>query len=145
MFREGPDGFKGGLSAEKYISITGAPRATVTRDLRDLVGKGALLRKGERKHTRYLLNLKVIWNARFIVWFLLLYSKRRLGFTSGWTRDRFRDTAISLGKMNGSTWNRFVIISSERKTHHDYLSGLPYWCLVAYKQAAHAADKPIEC
>jgi Fic family protein len=58
LFSEGPDGFIGGLSADKYISITGAPRATVTRDLQDLVGKGALLRKGERKHTRYLLNLE---------------------------------------------------------------------------------------
>jgi Fic family protein len=57
MFREGPDGFIGGLSAEKYIGITGAPRATVTRDLQDLVSKGALFRHGERKHTRYLLNL----------------------------------------------------------------------------------------
>ena len=60
IFHEGLDGFKGGLSAEKYISITGAPRATVTRDLQDLVGKGALLRKGERKHTRYFLNLEII-------------------------------------------------------------------------------------
>ena len=60
MVREGPDGFKGGLSAEKYISITGTPRATVTRDLQDLVSKGALLRKGERKHTRYYLNLEII-------------------------------------------------------------------------------------
>jgi Fic family protein len=58
MFREGPDGFKGGLSAENTISITGAPRATVTRDLQDLVSKGALLRTGERKYTRYLLNLE---------------------------------------------------------------------------------------
>ncbi|WP_333877091.1 Fic family protein [Methylobacter sp.] len=58
MFREGPDGFIGGLSAEKYIGITGAPRVTVTRDLQDLVGKGALLRHGERKHTRYFLNLE---------------------------------------------------------------------------------------
>ncbi|MGZ4955577.1 MAG: Fic family protein, partial [Methylobacter sp.] len=60
MFREGPDGFTGGLSAEKYIGITGAPRATATRDLQDLVGKGALLRHGERKHTRYLLNLESV-------------------------------------------------------------------------------------
>jgi len=60
MFREGPDGFKGGLSAEKYINITGAPRATTTRNLQDLVCKGALIRKGERKHARYLLNLEVI-------------------------------------------------------------------------------------
>jgi len=44
IFREGPEGFIGGLSAEKYIAITGAPRATATRDLQDLVGKGALLR-----------------------------------------------------------------------------------------------------
>ena len=58
LFREGPEGFIGGLSAEKYIGITGAPRATATRDLQDLVGKGALLRRGERKHTRYLLNLE---------------------------------------------------------------------------------------
>jgi Fic family protein len=60
LFREGPEGFIGGLSAEKYIGITGAPRATATRDLQDLVGKGALLRRGERKHTRYLLNLETI-------------------------------------------------------------------------------------
>lgn len=53
MFRESPDGFVGGLSAEKYIGITGAPRATATRDLQDLVSKGALVRQGERKHTRY--------------------------------------------------------------------------------------------
>ncbi len=53
MFREGIDGFKGGLSAENYISITGASRATATRDLQDLVAKGALTRTGERRHTRY--------------------------------------------------------------------------------------------
>lgn len=58
LFREGPAGFIGGLSAEKYIGITGAPRATATRDLKDLVGKGALLRRGERKHTRYQLNFE---------------------------------------------------------------------------------------
>jgi Fic family protein len=63
MFREGPDGFVGGLSAEKYIGITGAPRATATRDLQDLVSKEALIRHGERKHTRYLLNLEFIWNT----------------------------------------------------------------------------------
>src|SRR5262249_3399984 len=37
MFKEGIDGFKGGLSAENYITITGASRATATRDLQDLV------------------------------------------------------------------------------------------------------------
>ncbi|MCC5867882.1 MAG: Fic family protein [Gammaproteobacteria bacterium] len=53
MFREGPDGFKGGLSAENYIAITGTSRATTTRDLQDLVAMGALARTGERRHTRY--------------------------------------------------------------------------------------------
>ncbi len=40
MFREGPDGFRGGLSAENYIAITGTSRATATRDLQDLVEMG---------------------------------------------------------------------------------------------------------
>jgi Fic family protein len=53
MFREGPQGFKGGLSAGKYGTITGASPATATRDLADLVAKGALLRDGERRHARY--------------------------------------------------------------------------------------------
>ena len=57
MFREGIDGFKGGLSAENYISITKTSRATATRDLQDLVAKGALTRTGELRHTRYHLNL----------------------------------------------------------------------------------------
>ncbi|OEJ64784.1 Fic family protein [Magnetovibrio blakemorei] len=58
MFREGPDGFKGGMSAEKYIALTGTSRATATRDLADLVQNDALTRTGERKHTRYWLNIK---------------------------------------------------------------------------------------
>jgi len=57
MFREGIDGFKGGLSAENYIAITQTSRATATRDLQELVAKGALIRTGERRHTRYALNL----------------------------------------------------------------------------------------
>ena len=60
MFREGLEGFKGGLSAENYISITDTSRATATRDLADLVEKGALVRTGERKHTRYWLNIDVV-------------------------------------------------------------------------------------
>jgi Fic family protein len=57
MFREGSDGFKGGLSAENYISITKTSRATATRDLQDLVTMGALTKTGELRHTRYHLNL----------------------------------------------------------------------------------------
>lgn len=59
MFREGLTGFVGGLSAENYISITHTSRATATRDLHDLVEKGALTRTGERRHTRYALSLLV--------------------------------------------------------------------------------------
>ena len=57
MFREGIEGFKGGLSADNYISISQTSRATATRDLQDLVEKGALTRSGELRHTRYFLNL----------------------------------------------------------------------------------------
>ena len=57
MFREGPDGFTGGLSADKYLSITGTSRATATRDLQQLVEQGALTRTGELRYTRYWLNL----------------------------------------------------------------------------------------
>ena len=57
MFAEGPKGFKGGLSAENYISITRVSRATTTRDLADLVQKGALVKTGELRHTRYWLHL----------------------------------------------------------------------------------------
>jgi Fic family protein len=57
MFREGIDGFKGGLNAENYISITRTSRATATRDLQALIEVGALGKTGELRHTRYYLNL----------------------------------------------------------------------------------------
>jgi Fic family protein len=53
MAREGPNGFKGGMSAEKYLAITGTSRATATRDLQDLVEKRALVSSGRLKGTRY--------------------------------------------------------------------------------------------
>ncbi|MBZ5726937.1 MAG: Fic family protein [Acidobacteriia bacterium] len=53
MLREGPKGFEGGWSAANYVRITGASPATATRDLTDLVAKGALVRHGERRHARY--------------------------------------------------------------------------------------------
>lgn len=53
MLREGPEGFEGGLSAGNYVSIAGTSPATATRDLADLVDKGAFTRTGERRHTRY--------------------------------------------------------------------------------------------
>ncbi len=58
IFLEGPEGFRGGLSAENYIRITGTSRATATRDLQELVDMGVLHRTGELKSTRYHLNIK---------------------------------------------------------------------------------------
>lgn len=57
MFREGPDGFVGGLSARNYLNITQTSPATATRDLNDLVDWGVLTKTGERRHTRYHLNI----------------------------------------------------------------------------------------
>jgi Fic family protein len=54
MLQEGPEGFKGGLSAGNYVTIARAsPATTTTRDLTDMVDKGALIRVGERRHARY--------------------------------------------------------------------------------------------
>jgi Fic family protein len=58
MFREGLEGFKGGLSAENYLSITRTSRATATRDLTSLVEKGVFTKTGVLKGTRYHLNIK---------------------------------------------------------------------------------------
>src|SRR5260221_9921528 len=53
MFREGPEGFRGGPTAGKYSTITGASPATTTRDLADLIHKGALFRGGGRRPARH--------------------------------------------------------------------------------------------
>lgn len=57
LFKEGITGFKGGLSAKNYITITKTSRATATRDLQDLVDKKALTKTGQLKAARYFLNL----------------------------------------------------------------------------------------
>ena len=57
MFKEGVDGFKGGLSADNYIAIAKISRATATRDLQNLVALGAFTKTGELRHTRYHLNI----------------------------------------------------------------------------------------
>jgi len=56
LFEAGPDGFIGDLSADNYLAITRTSRATATRDLQDLVDKGALTRSGQLRFTRYSLN-----------------------------------------------------------------------------------------
>lgn len=58
MFREGPSGFTGGLSAANYITITDTSRATATRDLQELVALGAMGQTGTLRSTRYHLILE---------------------------------------------------------------------------------------
>ncbi len=53
LLREGPEAFKGGLSAGNYVTIAETSPATARRDLADLVSKGALTRTGERRYARY--------------------------------------------------------------------------------------------
>lgn len=48
IFQEGTKGFKGGLSAKNYIKITGNLKPTATRDLSELVIKGALSKVGKK-------------------------------------------------------------------------------------------------
>jgi len=57
MLEEGPQGFEGGMSAKKYISITGASKATATRDLQDLADKGVFVHSGGGRSTQYKVNL----------------------------------------------------------------------------------------
>jgi hypothetical protein len=44
-----------GQKAEKYIRFTGTSRAAATRELQNLVEKGARLLRGELRHTRHFL------------------------------------------------------------------------------------------
>ena len=46
-------GFLGGLTSDKYCRLTGASKATATRDLADLAAKGLLRIEGVGKATRY--------------------------------------------------------------------------------------------
>ena len=57
VLQEGPEGFKGGLSAGNYVSIAKTSPATARRDLAGLVEKGAFERTGERRHARYHLTI----------------------------------------------------------------------------------------
>lgn len=57
MLKEGQKGFTGGMSAKKYMSITGTSKATATRDLQDLTDKGALKPLGGGRSTHYEINL----------------------------------------------------------------------------------------
>ena len=51
-------GFLGGMTAEKYSKITGASKATATRDLSELLRHGLLKVEGVGKGTRYAVNVE---------------------------------------------------------------------------------------
>jgi Fic family protein len=53
MLSEGPKGFKGGMSAKKYVSLTGVSKATATRDLQYLMEIGVFKRIGGGRSIRY--------------------------------------------------------------------------------------------
>ncbi|MEO5913950.1 MAG: DUF4172 domain-containing protein [Luteolibacter sp.] len=57
MFQAGPEGFTGGMNARKHIGLTGASKATATRDLQQLAQLGALVPIGEGRGTGYELDL----------------------------------------------------------------------------------------
>lgn len=50
---ESVDGFKGGMSAKKYISINKTSKATATRDLQQLTEMGLLILAGGGRSTQY--------------------------------------------------------------------------------------------
>jgi Fic family protein len=53
MFQAGPEGFIGGMNARKYVALTGASKATATRDLQHLAQLGALIPLGGGRSTHY--------------------------------------------------------------------------------------------
>ena len=59
IFKVGTEGFDHGVSAKKYMAMTGCSKATATRDLTELVNKGCLFRlEGGGRNIRYALNLE---------------------------------------------------------------------------------------
>jgi Fic family protein len=57
MMEEGPDGFEGGMSAKKYMAITGTSKATATRDLQQLQEIKVFQQRGSGRSVRYALDL----------------------------------------------------------------------------------------
>lgn len=58
MLEEGPEGFKGGITARKYVAITKCSKATATRDLTELLTMKAIKRlSGKGRNVSYELAL----------------------------------------------------------------------------------------
>lgn len=59
MLEAEPNGFEGGMTAKKYISITKASKATATRDLQLLAELGVFIPQGGGRSTHYSLNIEI--------------------------------------------------------------------------------------
>ena len=59
MLDAGKDGFEGGMTAKKYVSIAKTTKATATRDLQELVEQGILIQNLAGRSTNY----KLIYNS----------------------------------------------------------------------------------
>ena len=57
MLEKGAEGFTGGMTAKKYISITKTSKATATRDLLALQSLGVLVQEGAGRSVRYHLSM----------------------------------------------------------------------------------------
>lgn len=53
MIRSGTEGFEGGINAKKYMRITGASKATATRDLQELAAIHVIKSIGKGRSIRY--------------------------------------------------------------------------------------------
>jgi len=57
MMEKGIEGFEGGMTAKKYISINKTSKATATRDLQQLQAMGVFIQEGAGRSVSYQLNL----------------------------------------------------------------------------------------
>lgn len=57
LLDDGDGGFLGGLNAQKYLKMTGASKATATRDMAQLVQQDLLFTRGQGKALRYFVNV----------------------------------------------------------------------------------------
>jgi Fic family protein len=57
LLDDGPEGFEGGLSAAKYKGLAKVRKATATRHIQELIGKGCIVKlEGGGRSTRYEIN-----------------------------------------------------------------------------------------
>jgi len=57
MLEEGPNGFAGGMNAQKYSGLCKVSKATATRDLQHLADIKAFLATGRGRSTSYQVNI----------------------------------------------------------------------------------------